>query len=113
MTRHNVLKIVLPRILITLSLLELIAACGSTTRSTPSTTPSTNPLSVQNSSLPQPNIGKALSLDLAGLLHIEVNPVGCTPNGIINSNLFVLASNRLKYDNGEIQQMYTFLEQVF
>ena len=110
MTRHNLLNMVLPRILITLCLLELITACSSNVHPTPSITPSTNPLSAQNPSLLQPNIGKARTLDLAGLLHIEVNPAFCSPTPI--SNAVVLASKRLEYDAGEIQQMTTFFSQI-
>ena len=110
MSRHNILRIVLPRILIALCLLELVSACGSSTYSTPGITPSTNPLSAQSSSLPRPSIEKARALDQAGLLHIQINPISCSSLAV--SNAVVFASNRLEYDAGEIQQMTTYIGQI-
>lgn len=110
MSRHTILRIVLPRILIALCLLGLVSACGASTYSTPGITPSTNPLSAQSSSLPQPSIEKARALDQAGLLHIQINPISCSPLAV--SNAVVFASNRLEYDAGEIQHMATYIGQI-
>jgi hypothetical protein len=119
MARHIIFKMALPRILIALCLLGLVSACGSpganttqtTTTVSPGTTitPTTNPPSAQSPSLPPPNIGNATALDLAGLLHLDSYTVSCALGAAGYRNAVVLASNRLEYDAGEIQQMATYL----
>jgi len=52
-----------------------------------------------------------MTFDLAGLFHIEFNPITCSPEG--HTNAIVLASNRLEYDTGEIQQANTYLGQIY
>src|SRR5579864_719546 len=140
MTRRIVFSVVLPRILITLFLLELITACNSAVPPSTRITSQTNLLSPQIPSLlqqsvynasfekganrsptqdpspPTPSIGKAMVLTtpLGGLLNIVFNPLDCSPSdGTVTSNAVVLASPQLEYDEGSIAQMDTYFNQFF
>jgi len=120
MAKLIMFRTVLPRTLIAFCLLGLVTTCNSTVGNNAPTsptvppsasiTPGTNLPSAQSSSPPPLNIGKTIVFDLAGLLHIEFNPITCSPEG--HTNVVVLASNRLEYDSGEIQQMNTYLGQI-
>ena len=110
MAKLLMFRMAFPRILIAFCLLGLVTARNPAVPPSTSIAPSTSSLFARNSRPPPPNIGRTRAFDLAGLLHIEFNPITCSPEG--HTNAVVLASNRLEYDSGEIQQMNTYLGQI-
>jgi hypothetical protein len=98
----------------------LLIGCGarpdSPINSTPSPTPtSTTTLSsTQNSTEPPPYTVKSIGFDLTGVFHIQSHGIICQPGALIGklTSIFVLATDRLDYDTGEIQQMANYIDAV-
>ncbi len=111
MAKLIMFRTVLPRAFIAFCLLGLVTARNPAVSPSTSIAPGTSSLLAQNSRPPLPNIGRTRAFDLAGMFHIEFNPITCSPEG--HTNAVVLASNQLEYDTGEIQQTNTYLGQIY